>query len=628
MNRILAEIFSPALLAAAVAAVVWGEHAKRKPRPRGGGLRIGGVEIDSALEPLHFLVAGGTGTGKTQAIRGMLDTIRARGDRVICADPGGDMMCRWWREGDTLLAALDARSAEWSPFAEMRGAADADRIAKSMIPDLESGSDAGEWQLYSQSLLAAVLERLWESGDPSNAALVHALTIAKSDEIEALVAGLPAQTLFDTGAAKMLSSVRGIVGSHLPAYRFLPPSAGPGAWSIRRWAAEGEGWLWLPYRDDMRSALSPLITAWIGEAVSALLSLPPSRERRVWLMLDEVAALGKIQGLAPALTQGRKYGLRAVLGLQSVAQLRQAYGRDGAQILLSCSSSQLVLRTPDSETAEAMSRTLGDHQVRREHSSVGPSGNSKSEHITIERLILPSELQRLPDLVGYLARAGDYPISKVRIPIVDRSSVVVPFLPLSAPEGAAGEALRESKPISTAATAPDSAVPEQPPHLRVELIPRGCAFDTLRSTLSADDWQSLRKRVSLKSAGRCSVCGGVGPEWPVELHEIWEYLDDSHTQRLAGLTTLCPACHESTHLGHAAQRGRERQALAHLAQVNGWDMDRTRHYVSREMQRVRERSGYTWTQDLSWLSERFPNLHFSRSGQDEREDSEQRGTQP
>ena len=33
---------------------------------------------------------------------------------------------------------------------------------------------------------------------------------------------------------------------------------------------------------------------------------------------------------------------------------------------------------------------------------------------------------------------------------------------------------------------------------------------------------------------------------------------------------LCPACHEVKHLGLAAQRGRQRAALAHLAKVNGW----------------------------------------------------------
>lgn len=640
-----AHLLADALGVAGVAVVAAGElrgwwHS-RHPRLEKGQIEFGGVPIPSALEPLHFLIAGSTGTGKSQAINGLLDTLRARGDRVIAVDAGGEAMSRWWLENDTILSPLDKRSVAWSPFAEMDSPADADRISKSMIPDAEGGDR--EWQLYSQGLVSAVLERLWASGAPTNAALVHALTTAKSDEIEALVSDLPAQTLFDVGAAKMLSSVRGIIGSYLPPYRFLPSSAGKDAWSIRRWVAGGDGWLWLPYRDDQRSAVAPLVTAWIGEVVSALLSLPPSHTRRVWLLLDEAAALGRIQGLALGLTQGRKYGLRAVLGLQSVAQLRQSYGRDGAQVLLSCASSSLVLRSCDAETADQMSRLLGEHQIKRDHSSYGPAGSSIAEHISIERVVLASEIQHLPDLTGYLALAGDYPIARVTIPIVSNDQVVDPFVPIPLGNRPTLSEIAKEISASGAVPAPGRAVPgatgsadgeknpgrpTPPPRLSVELVPRGCAGENLRSILSADDWQSLRKLVSLSSAGRCSVCGGVGPEWPVELHEIWEYQDDSHTQRLAGLTTLCPACHESTHLGHAAQRGRERQALAHLAQANGWDMDRTRHYVSREMQRVRERSGYTWTQDLSWLSERFPNLHFSRSGQDEREDSEQRGTQP
>ena len=77
---------------------------------------------------------------------------------------------------------------------------------------------------------------------------------------------------------------------------------------------EGKGWLWLSYREDQAAALQPLLAAWIGEAVNAMLSLPADRVRRRWLMLDEVASLGRVQSLIDALTKGRKYGLCSILG--------------------------------------------------------------------------------------------------------------------------------------------------------------------------------------------------------------------------------------------------------------------------------------------------------------------------
>ncbi|OBS10267.1 type IV secretion system DNA-binding domain-containing protein [Acidihalobacter prosperus] len=579
---------------------MWPWQKPQKPRPRSDRIQIGGVPVPPSLEPLHFLIAGSTGTGKSQAISANLDVIRERGDRVIMADPGGQYMSRWWREGDTILAPLDQRSVPWSPFSEMRGQEDADRVAKSIIPDIETSGDAAEWQKYSQGLVAAILERLWESGGAANEKFVRLLTVAKSDEIEAIVQGLPAQTLFDTGAAKMLSAVRGIIGSALPAYRFLPPDAGADAWSIRRWIEGGSGWLWLPYKDSQRAAMAPLISAWLGEAVSAILDLEPSRERRIWLVLDEVALLGKVQALSDALTNGRKYGLRAILGLQSVAQLRQVYGREGATVLLSCLSSQVILRSPDPETADTMSRALGEHQISREHSSHGPSGSSTSEHVVIERAVLPSELQCLPDRVGYLKLAGDYPLAKVSIGITHKEPAVPSFIPRAAAQKAPPPVVKE---VQQESTAPDEKIVA--PGLSLELIPATCAGENLRHILTADQWQRLQKRTAAEAGGVCEICGGVGDKWPVETHEVWSYDDQAKVQKLERLQALCPSCHQAKHLGHAAQKGQEQEAMKRLAELNQWDAETARKYIDQEMKICRERSRHKWTQDLQILESKY-----------------------
>jgi hypothetical protein len=55
----------------------------------------------------------------------------------------------------------------------------------------------------------------------------------------------------------MLASVRGIVGSYLAPYSYLPKDAGAKSWSIRRHVREGKGWLWLSYREDQAAALRP-----------------------------------------------------------------------------------------------------------------------------------------------------------------------------------------------------------------------------------------------------------------------------------------------------------------------------------------------------------------------------------
>lgn len=387
---------------------------------------IGEVPVPRGVETLHFLVAGSTGTGKSQLIRSFLRTIRARGERAIVTDIGGDLVASCAATGDKLLNPLDSRSVHWSPFAEMRTAADAERIAQSMVPSSEG--ESGEWHRYSQSLIAAVLQRLFERGEAKNQQLLHYLTIAKSEEIEQLVAGLPASTLFDTGASKMLSSVRGIIGSYLPAYRFLSPAAGHNDFSLGNWVADtGSGWLWMPYRDRDAAAVRPLLAAWVGEVVSAVLSLRPDSSRRVWLILDELASLGLVSSLTDALTKGRKFGLAAVLGVQSVSQLRGAYGRENATTLLSCLRNSVVLGVDDPETADSMSRRLGDEEIERADETVSAHGTSTATRRATSRVVMPSEIANLPNLTAFVKFAGDHPVARVRIPYSPARQVVVPF---------------------------------------------------------------------------------------------------------------------------------------------------------------------------------------------------------
>jgi type IV secretory pathway TraG/TraD family ATPase VirD4 len=395
-------------------------------------LMVGDLTIDRSVEVTHFLIAGTTGTGKSQIINNFLKTIRERGDKVLCVDSGGEAMARLFRDGDILLNPLDARSVNWSPYAEMSNAYDSDRMSQMMVPASDSGSER-EWQLFSQALIAAILQRSFESGTATNEELVRLLTIADADELAKLVTGLSAVTLFEKGAAKMLSSVRGIVGSYLPSYRFLKADTGNDGFSIRKWVtSEEKSWLWVPYRDDQLSSIKSLISCWLGEAVNASLSLRPSQTRRMWIICDELASLGKIASLADGLTKGRKYGLVVVAGLQSISQLRAVFGQHEAQTLLSCLASTVCLRAADGETAKYFSESFGKQEILREEESdqkYQTGGTTSMKHVT-QDAVMSSELSGLKNLTGY-ARLADDPgtLHLVKIPICDLGEErIAPFV--------------------------------------------------------------------------------------------------------------------------------------------------------------------------------------------------------
>jgi len=64
------------------------------------------------------------------------------------------------------------------------------------------------------------------------------------------------------------------------------------------------------------AALRDLIATWLRLAIFETMNQPEG-DARLWFVLDELDALGQIDGLKDALARPRKFGGRCVLGFQS-----------------------------------------------------------------------------------------------------------------------------------------------------------------------------------------------------------------------------------------------------------------------------------------------------------------------
>ena len=208
-----------------------------------------------------------------------------------------------------------------------------------------------------------------------------------------------------------------------------------GEFSLRDWLDDPEGGnLFLTWNEAQATALKPLISAWIDVLCTSILSLPASDDRKVWMLIDELASMEKLPSLEAALTKGRKAGLRVVAGLQSTSQLDDIYGHDEAQTLRSCFRSLAALggAMTDPKTCEDVSKSLGEHEVERYafSRSSGDRGanSSKSLRTDRERVVMPSQISSLPDLTGYLAFVGNLPIAKFVLPIQPFVAVNRPFI--------------------------------------------------------------------------------------------------------------------------------------------------------------------------------------------------------
>lgn len=390
---------------------------------------IGGLWCPLESESRHFKIMGTTGSGKSVAIRTMLSYVQQRApytkDRVVIADPDGGYLSRFYKpeRGDVILNPFDARSAHWALFRELRNPYDADQFASSLVPDL--GGDNSVWAGYARTLVSSTMQALAASGDVTTRDLYDAISVMTNAELGVLLSQTSASRFFDSGAEETLGSIRTNASQALRGLSYLSHNDN---FSITEWVRSGSGWLFMPYRADQIAALKPIITTWMRTAIFSTLSLNEG-DSRLWFVIDELDALGKIDGLPDALTRLRKFGGRVVLGFQSIGPLETIYGKGYGATITENAGNTLILRCSSSDgggTSRFASHLVGKRKIKRlMFSSNNSSGSSSagrhsgsssgySEQIAEEDAVMPSEIEQLADMNGFLKFATLPAWSQVR----------------------------------------------------------------------------------------------------------------------------------------------------------------------------------------------------------------------
>ncbi len=200
-------------------------RSARRKRSLSELLTLAGVAIAPGDETKHFKLIGTTGTGKTTAIRELLGSAIARGDRAIFADPDAGYLEHFYDRyrGDIVLNPFESQSVKWDLFAEIENSFDVEQLANGLIPTCDDPS-AREWRGYARTFLAAVIRRCRDSRAAHSADLWRLLMIASADELRPIVAGTPAQPFLDPDNARMFGSIRSVAGSAMAAFEYAQRS--------------------------------------------------------------------------------------------------------------------------------------------------------------------------------------------------------------------------------------------------------------------------------------------------------------------------------------------------------------------------------------------------------------------
>lgn len=150
--------------------------------------------------------------------------------------------------------------------------------------------------------------------------------------------------------------------------------------------------------------------------------------------------------------------------------------------------------------------------------------------------------------------------------------------------------------------------------LTIELVPQSSFLNNVRAILTSAQWDQVRKQVYSEAWYVCEICGDVGPKHPVECHEIWNYDDLNHIQKLEKMVALCPNCHSVKHIGLAEVKGNFNEALSHFMKVNKVSKKKSLIYIENQFKIWEQRSEHSWKLDVSILKNYGININKLKSG--------------
>mgnify|MGYP001159251884 CR=1 FL=1 len=379
-----------------------------------GALTIGGVAVPEAFEPEHILLVGAPGTGKTNLITTMLEGIRKQGKRAIVYDTAGSFVEKFYRPGrDILLNPLDKRTDIWSPWVDVPREYHYDQIAESTIPDKHGDPF---WSKAARGTLVAVLRKLARQKHTLISVLLDRVLRSPLADLAAYVKGTDAAAFISAEGERTSAGVQAELASVMRSFAYLDDTED--GFSIRRWVEDekDDSWLFVTVKADQLPSLRPLITVWLDIAISAIMSLTPDRDRRLYCVIDELPTLQKLPSLSDFLARARKYGGCGILGFQSYPQLTATYGKEDAAAITGYCSTWVALRANDSDTSELISKNLGRVEQVEANEGMSYGVNDMRDGVNLSRmqvtrpLVLDTEVTHLPNLSGFLRFGRNLPV--------------------------------------------------------------------------------------------------------------------------------------------------------------------------------------------------------------------------
>ncbi len=357
--------------------------------------------INPKIMSRHIMLLGGAGSGKTNVFNLTVEQLRDEdnnnaNDVFIVFDTKGDFQKNFGKPGDIVLGngkEYRKYSARWNIFddvlADGDNPEDYELNAREMAVSLFSGRGSASQPFFSNAardIFAHVIIYFIRraKADPlkrgyllNNKELVKFLLNADGKRYHKIfnfysdMKGL--LSYIGDGTSNQALGVFGELKSMLYDC-FLGVFADDdtkGRFSMRKAVRDKGGRaVFVEYDLAVGEAMTPIYRLLIDLALKEALGRSEGEKGNVYMILDELKLLPRLQHLDDALNFGRSMGVKVIAGLQTINQLYDIYGREKGLVIAGGFATLFCFHTSDNASREYVTELFGENVVGYQYTGI------------------------------------------------------------------------------------------------------------------------------------------------------------------------------------------------------------------------------------------------------------------